>query len=101
MESTGHDGISSEILKSCSPRVKKYSVKAFNIRLGEHKVPPCMKFAEVIPLIKKEDRNNPEDCLLISLLTSVSKFLKTVLEMHGTFFPKEQNVSTNEVSLQI
>ena len=58
-KSTGHDGISNEKLKSCTPILEKYKVKTFNICLEERKVPQCMKNAKVIPLFKKGNRNNP------------------------------------------
>ena len=53
-KSTGHDGISNEIFKCCSPTIEKYLVKAFNICLEEHKVPQCIKITKVNPFSKKE-----------------------------------------------
>ena len=71
--------MSNEILKFCSPITEKYLVKAFNNCLEEGKIPQCMKIAKFIPLFKKRDRNNPENYLPMSLLSSGSKLVEKIV----------------------
>ena len=78
-KSTGLYGIRKKILKCCSSVKEKFSIKSLIICLEDYKVPQCMKFAKVIPLFRKRDRNNPENYRPISLLTSVSQLFEKML----------------------
>ena len=84
---TGHDRISNEILKCCSPIIEKYLVKAFNNCLEE-----CMKIAKVIPFSKKGDHNIYENYNPISLLTSVSKLFEKLLNKSMVRFFRENKL---------
>ena len=78
-KSIGHDGISNEMLKCCSPIIEKYIVKAFNRCIDLKKFPNFLKVAKVVPVFKKGERDNPENYRPISLLTSISKLFEKLL----------------------
>ena len=69
----GHDGISSEILKCCSPIVESYLAVAFNRAIEEAKFPSAFEIAKIIPLFKKCERAKLENYRPISLLSSLRK----------------------------
>ena len=52
-KSSGHDGISNEILKCCSPILEPFLVRIFNQCITNCIFPECYKIAKVIPLYKK------------------------------------------------
>ena len=78
-KSHGHDGISNEILKCCSPIVEPYLANAFNRAIEESKFPSAFKIAKIIPLFKKGDRSKLENYRPISLLSSLSKVFEKLL----------------------
>ena len=51
-KSSGHDGISNEILESCSPIIEKHLVGSFNNCIEKQFFPECLKLAKVLPLFK-------------------------------------------------
>ena len=57
----GHDRISNEILKCCSPVTDSFLADAINKAIDEHVFPETLKVAEVIPLYKKGDCKKPEN----------------------------------------
>ena len=46
-KSSGLDGISNEILKSCSPIIEKYLVRSLNDSIEKQVFPECLKYAKV------------------------------------------------------
>ena len=96
-KSTGHDGISHEILKCCSPIIEPYVADVFNKCLEQSIFPEPLKKARVIPLFKKGDRSNPENYRPISLLTSLSKVFEKVLCKRMTkFFKRNESFTPNQ-----
>ena len=65
-ESHGHDGISNEILKCCSPIVEPYLAVDFNRAIEKSKFPSAFKIAKIFPLFKKSDRAKLENYRSIS-----------------------------------
>ena len=53
-KSAGHDGISYEILKRCSPIIEPFSVEIFEKSIDQGVLPSSLKLAKIIPLYKKE-----------------------------------------------
>ena len=49
-KSSGHDGVSNKILKSCSPIIEKFLVRSFNNCIEKQFFPECLKIAKVLPL---------------------------------------------------
>ena len=75
----GHDGISNEMLKCCSPIVEKYILKAFNRCIDTQKFPNFLKVAKVVPIFKKGERDSPENFRPIRLLCSIRKLFEKLL----------------------
>ena len=57
----GHDGLSNEMLKHCSPVIEKYLSEAFNMSISKRKFPEFLKLAKVVPFFKKGDKTSPEN----------------------------------------
>ena len=96
-KSTGHDGISNEILKCCSPIIEKYLSEAFNKCILERRFPNSLKIAKVIAMYKKGDNTKPENYRPISLLSPISKIFETILLTQMTrFFSKNDSFSKHQ-----
>ena len=95
-KSSGHDGISNEILKCCSPIIEKYLAIAFNDCIFQRKFPDTLKLAKVIPLYKKGDRKNPENYRPISLLSSLSKVFEKLLHKRMINFVNKNKLLSPE-----
>ena len=78
-KSVGHDGLSNEMLKHCSPVIEKYLSEAFNMSISKRKFPEYLKLAKVVPIFKKGDKTSPENYRPISLLCSISKIFEKLL----------------------
>ena len=72
--SYGMDGISSEILKCCSPIIERHLALAFKKCIDEGVFPDIFKIAKVVPLFKKGDKKDRP----ISL-SSLSKVFEKIL----------------------
>ena len=64
----GMDGISNEILKSCSPIMERHLSRASNKCIDEGAFPDIFKPAKVLPLFKKGEKKDPANYRPISLL---------------------------------
>ena len=96
-KSTGHDGISNEILKCCSPIIEKYLCEAFNNCILERRFPNSLKIAKVVAMYKKGDNTKPENYRPISLLSPISKIFETILLKQMTkFFSKNDSFSEHQ-----
>ena len=90
-KSSGHDGISNEILKCCSPVIEPILAEIFNEMIEFSIYPDWMKLAKITPLYKKGDRNLPENYRPISLISSLSKvFEKLLLKRMMSFCSKHK-----------
>ena len=78
-KSYGHDGISNEILKRCSPVIDSFLADAINQDIDERVFPETLKVAKVIPLYKKGLAKKPEKDQASSLLSSISKVFEQLL----------------------
>ena len=85
--SSGHDGISTKLLKFLSPGLIKPLTLIINQSLITGIFPEKLKLAKVIPLYKKDDKLMMGNYRPISLLTSISKlFEKVVFEQLSDYF---------------
>ena len=60
-KSTGHDGLSNEILECCSPISEKKLTEIIRTAIDERKFPRVLKIAKVRAQYKKGDENIPEN----------------------------------------
>ena len=74
--SSGHDGISSKLLKSLQPALCLPISILINKSMETGQVPANMKIAKIIPIYKSKEKNNMGNYRAISLLPSVSKILE-------------------------
>ena len=96
-KSTGHDGISNEILKCCSPIIEKDLCKAFHNCFLERRFPNSLKIAKVVAMYKNGDNTKPENYRPISLLSPISKIFETILLKQMTkFFSKNDSFSEHQ-----
>ena len=95
-ESTGHDGISNEILKCFSPIIECHLARAINYCLLERIFPDSLNIAKVIPLYKKENKTDPGNYRPISLLSTISKIAEILLKRIMKFCVKNNLLANNQ-----
>ena len=96
-----HDGISIEILKSCSLTIEPYVANAFKKAIDESVFPNSLKKAKVVPSFKKGDKKNPENYRPISILSSLSKvFEKLLFECMVKLCEKNKLLSSAQFSFR-
>ena len=85
--STGHDGISTKLLKTISPGLIKPLTLIINQSLITGIFPDHLKIAKVIPLFKKESPELVDNYRPVSLLSAISKvFEKTAYNQLYSYF---------------
>lgn len=77
--STGHDDISSKLLKETIREVAGPLAHIFNLSVSQGIVPADMKIAKVIPIYKSGDPKNISNYRPISLLPAFSKILEKIV----------------------
>ena len=90
--------VSKETLKSCFPKIQKYSVRSFNDRIKNQIFPDCLKIAKVKPLFKKSDQNLPSNYPHISLPNPSVKFLRNFLANEWSNFSTKTMFYPSEIS---
>ena len=75
-KSCGYDMLSNKILKSTKFTILPYIASLFNICMTEGTFPDAYKIAQVIPLFKGGDRENPNSYRPISLLPTLGKLFE-------------------------
>ena len=93
-KSSGHDGMSNEILKCCSPILEKHLVRSFNDCIEKQVFHECLKIAKVLPLFKKGDESLPNHYRPIRLLSSLSKVFEKLLHKRMVKFFNKKNKFT-------
>ena len=77
--SSGHDNISSNVLKQIVPYIIEVLTHIINLSLSSGTFPYDMKIAKVIPIFKSGDTAEVKNDRPISLLTSFSKILERIV----------------------
>ena len=75
----GYDGISNTILKICADCITSPLCKIINRSFSQGIFPSLWKFANVLPLFKKGDRQHIINYRPVSLLTSLSKICEKIV----------------------
>ena len=78
-KSTGHDGISTKLLKQIIPNIVLPLEHIFNLSLSTGCCPDLLKLAKVIPIFKKDDPTQVTNYRPISLLPCISKILEKIV----------------------
>ena len=78
-KSTGHDGISTKLLKQIIPNIALPLEHIFNLSLSTGCCPDLLKLAKVIPIFKKDDPTQVTNYRPISLLPCISKILEKIV----------------------
>ena len=95
--SSGYDGISNKILRSCGHVISKSLSLIFNTSLSLAVFPDTLKYAIIKPLFKSGDIYNTANCRPISLLTAFAKLFETAgfrrvsqhFQVYNTLIPEE------------
>lgn len=77
--STGHDGLSTKLLKNLTNVIANPLTILINKSLVEGVVPDSIKIAKVLPIYKKDDPYNIQNYRPISLLPAFSKIFEKVV----------------------
>ena len=91
-KSTGHDNISSIILKSVAPSISWPLMIAINKSIESGIVPKFFKIAKVIPIYKAKDHREFTNYRPISLLPVISKLLEKVIHKRVYTFLTQSDI---------
>jgi hypothetical protein len=91
-KSTGHDNLSTALLKDISSEISYPVSLLVNQSLAHGIVPDILKIAKVIPIYKCKDRNLYSNYRPISLLPSLSKILEKVMQKRLYNFFESSNL---------
>jgi hypothetical protein len=95
--SSGYDGVSNKILRSCGKFLSKPLTYIFNLSLTHGTFPDHLKFCIVSPLFKKGDRSQLSNYRPTSLLTSFSQIFEILIyrrlnqhvQIHNILVPEQ------------
>jgi sarcosine oxidase/L-pipecolate oxidase len=93
-KASGVDGIGNSLLEICANAIAPSLSKFFNISLNAGYFPSAWKFANVIPIFKKNDRQSKINYRPVSLLICLSKILEKIVFIRLYNFPLEINFFT-------
>lgn len=91
-QSTGHDNLSTNLLKSMKESLSIPLSKIVNKSLQSGIVPACLKLAKVVPIYKTKDKMQLTNYRPISLLPSISKILEKVVHKRVSKFLETNNI---------
>lgn len=90
--STGHDGLSVNLLKKIITCIIAPLTYIFNISISTGKCPNSLKIAKVIPIFKKDDPSLLTNYRPISILPSISKILEKIVHKRLYIFLNINNL---------
>ena len=94
--SAGHDGINHKLLKIVASVVSHHVDKLINTSNQKRFFPVCLETAEVVPLHKDGNFENPSMCRPISLMSSLSDVFEKVLNTRMVEFLENHQLFSNE-----
>ena len=93
-KATGHDQISAKILKAAGESIVPSLTRLFQLCLRTNRYPNEWKKANVIPLHKKDDKNNCNNYRPVSILPTVSKIFERIIFKNVYNFFHDNNLIT-------
>ena len=90
----GSDGISSYMIKKTINVITPRLVTLFNCCITKGIFPDALKIAQVVPLHKGGEKNNPTNYRPISLLPQFGKLLEKIIKKRLTYFLDENDIIT-------
>ena len=78
-KATGPDELPSKLLKELAEELTPILILSFQASLDKGTVPEDWKYANVVPIFKKGDRNKPENYRPVSLTSIVCKTLEHIV----------------------
>jgi len=91
----GPDGISNWVLKRCSHQLAEKIHGVIVSSLTEGKVPSDWKRAEIVPIFKGGNKNNPMNYRPVSLTSVVVKICERIIKQRWMKYLEDNNVLTN------
>ena len=99
--SCAYDLVSNKILKATIDIITPYLVVLFNKCIKEGVFPNSFKLAEVIPLFKGGDKQDPDRYRPISLLPTIGKLFEKILSIRVLkFLSKHEIVSKHQIGFR-
>ena len=77
--SSGHDDLSTKMIKFCSPVISVFLANSFNICIDSAYFPDACKIAKIFAFLKEGDRENPSIYRPNSLMTVFSKIFEKLI----------------------
>ena len=91
-KSTGHDEISSKMVKFSAPVLAEYLAHFFNICFQKDCFPNFLKIAEILPLYKNGDKTKSDNYRPISLLSCMKKIFEKLIFKRISNFAAKNNL---------
>ena len=91
-KASGPDNISGKLLKPIALELSSPLCTLFNLSLSLNSVPTIWKFANIIPILKKDDPSNPSNYRPVSLLSLIVKIFEKCIYKHVFNFLRENSI---------
>ena len=94
--SSGHDNISSAILKSISNEISDCITLIINQSISTGSFPENLKLAKVVPIFKKDDKSQIKNYRPISVLPVISKIFENVMHTQLIEYFTDNNLLSSQ-----
>ncbi len=81
-KATGPDGVPGKVLQTCADQLAGVFTRIFNISLSLAIVPPCLKSATIIPVLKKQDSTDLNNYRPVALTPIIMKCFDKLILYH-------------------
>ena len=81
-KATGLDGITAKILKKSAETIRSSLLTIINISISTGQFPDALKIAEIIPIHKSGQQNDPSNYRPIFILSTLSKIIEKHITKH-------------------
>jgi len=89
---SGHDGISSTVLKLALPYIVESLTYIYNLCIQQSTFPDSLKKAKIIPIPKTKDLQDPNHFRPISILSTISKPIERHIHRHLQHFVEKHSL---------